>query len=149
MAPPSSIHQKLVRELTTEINLYIRSKNGSCEVLPSPFAVFLNEDDSTYVEPDISVICDRNKITNKGCLGAPNWIIEIVSPSSKSMDYYTKLMKYREAGVNEYWIVDPLKEMILVYYLEIADSPTIYRFDDIVKANIYEDLEIDFKRLNF
>lgn len=71
MAPPSTIHQRILNYISTEINLYIRNNNGTCEVFPLPFAVFLNKDDENYVEPDISVICDKDKITEKGCYGAP------------------------------------------------------------------------------
>ena len=86
--------------------MYIRKNNGECEVFPAPFAVFLNDDDMNYVEPDISVICDKNKISDKGCQGAPDWVIEIISPSSMAMDYFTKLFQYQKSGVREYWIVD-------------------------------------------
>ena len=67
MAPPSYMHQKLVSEFTQSIGQYIKTHNGSCEVIPAPFAVFLNQDDRTYVEPDISVICDHNKLSDRGC----------------------------------------------------------------------------------
>lgn len=76
MAPPNTKHQTLVMELFYQIKDYIKHKNGECEVFPAPFAVFLNENDKNYVEPDISVICDKNKITDKGCNGAPDWIVE-------------------------------------------------------------------------
>ena len=115
MATPSRIHQRIVMELLFRIRDYIGKNNGDCEVYPSPFAVFLNADD---VEPDISVICDQDKLTDEGCKGAPDWIIEIVSPSSRSMDYNKKLFKYRTAGVREYWIVDPTKQQIIVYHFE-------------------------------
>ena len=81
-APPNRKHQTIARELFSSINSYIRSKGGPCEPFFAPFAVFLNEDDINYVEPDISIICDSDKLTDKGCSGAPDWIIEIVSPSS-------------------------------------------------------------------
>ena len=81
---------------------YIESQNGECEVFPAPFAVFLNENDTNYVEPDISIICDKNKISDKGCHGAPDWVIEIVSSGNRAMDYFTKLFKYQTAGVREY-----------------------------------------------
>lgn len=147
MAPPSREHQRITLALSRKIADYIDDKGGSCEVDIAPFAVFLNEDDKTYVEPDISVICDKNKLTDKGCNGSPDWIIEIVSPSSKRMDYYTKLFRYQDAGVREYWIVDPMKKIILVYNMVQADAPIIYRFTDNVKVNIYEDFEIDFSML--
>lgn len=71
-----------------------------------------------YLEPDICVICDPSKLDETGCHGAPDWVIEIVSPSSKARDYFKKLFKYRSAGVREYWIVDPAKKAVNVYQLE-------------------------------
>lgn len=73
--------------------------------------------------------------------------MEIVSPSSRAMDYYTKLSLYRSAGVREYWIVDPIKKTILVYDMEHDAAPLIYSFFDKIKANIYENLEVDFSKL--
>ena len=119
MAPPSAAHQRILIALSTAIYNYIDNNNGSCSVLYiAPFAVFLNEDDKNYVEPDISVICNPDKLDDKGCNGAPDWVIEIVSPSSQRMDYMIKLFKYRTAGVREYWIVDSLKNRITVYNFE-------------------------------
>ena len=145
---PSRMHQMILGELFTIIQNYIKSKGGSCEPYIAPFAVFLNGDDRNYVEPDISVICDRSKLTDKGCFGAPDWIIEVVSPSSRRMDYYIKLFKYRTAGVREYWIVDPDKKRITVYDIEHEDVQD-YTFDDLAKVNIYPDLSIDFGKLSF
>ena len=108
MAPPSKTHQKISGKLYQTIANYIDSKDGKCEIYSAPFAVFLNKDDINYIEPDISVICDPTKLDEKGCHGAPDWIIEVVSPGNKPMDYFTKLFKYRTAEVREYWIVDPL-----------------------------------------
>lgn len=87
MATPNRIHQILVKEFTYLIEDYIRHKNGDCEIYLAPFAVFLDADNKNYLEPDISVICDKNKLTDEGCKGAPDWIIGIVSPSSCPMDY--------------------------------------------------------------
>ena len=147
MAPPSRRHQQIAGKLFAAISNYIDSKGGSCEPYIAPFSVFLNEDDRNYVEPDISVICDPNKLTDKGCTGAPDWIIEIVSPSSRRMDYFAKLFKYRTAGVREYWIVDPIKNLILVYNFDTSDSEQ-YTFADTIKPSIYEDFYIDFSKLN-
>lgn len=141
MAPPNTKHQRLVHFFDREIGNYIQSKHGECEVFPAPFAVFLNENDTNYVEPDISVICDKNKISDKGCHGAPDWIIEIVSPSSKQMDYYKKLFKYRTAGVREYWVVDPEKELVTIYDFE-KDSMEEYSFDKDIPVGIYEGFSI-------
>lgn len=143
MAPPTRRHQRIAGELFAVIREYINANNGSCEVDIAPFAVFLNEDDMNYVEPDISVICDPNKLTDKGCSGAPDWIIEIVSSGSRRMDYFTKLFKYRTAGVREYWIVDPEKNRILVYDFE-SENTGDYTFSNSVKAGIYKDFYIDF-----
>lgn len=148
MAPPSTSHQRILSFLHLEIGNHIRNNKGSCEIFLAPFAVFLNEDDTNYVEPDISVICDPSKTTDRGCQGAPDWIIEIVSPGSKRMDYYTKLTLYRAAGVREYWIVDPLKKTIIIYDMANDDGPALHSFNDIIKPNIYENLEIDFSNLN-
>ena len=108
--------------------------------------IYLDEHTNTYVEPDISVICDPKKLDDRGCTGAPDWIVEIVSPSSKQMDYYKKLFKYRTAGVREYWVVDPDKNLILVYNFEQGTSEQ-YTLSDKVKAGIYENLVIDFRNI--
>lgn len=141
MAPPNTEHQRLVSDLHYQIKDFIKRNNGECEVFPAPFAVFLNENDKNYVEPDISVICDKNKITDKGCNGAPDWVIEIVSPSSRQMDYYKKLFKYRTAGVREYWIADPIKEMVMVYKFE-KETMEQYSFGDDVPVGIYDGFSI-------
>lgn len=146
MAPPTRRHQEITGELFRIISNYIMENQGSCKPYISPFAVFLNENDTNYVEPDISIICDKNKLTAQGCAGAPDWIIEIVSPGSRRMDYFTKLFKYRTAGVREYWIVDPEKNRITVYNFESEDTIE-YSFSDSVQSGIYEDLAIDFSTL--
>ena len=110
-------------------------------MFPAPFAVFLNEDDTNYVEPDISVICDKNKISDKGCHGAPDWIVEIVSPGSKRIDYLIKLFKYRNADIKEYWIVDENKNRITVYNF-VHDTIEEYTFGEDVPVGIYEGFSI-------
>ena len=141
MAPPNTRHQRILNYINTEINMYIRKNNGECEVFPAPFAVFLNDDDMNYVEPDISVICDKNKISDKGCHGAPDWVIEIISPSSRAMDYFTKLFKYQKSGVREYWIVDPIKQRVTVYFFE-KELVEEYSFGEEVPVRIYEGFSI-------
>lgn len=152
MAPPSRFHQEILMELSGTIRNDIKSKKGSCKVYPAPFAVKLFAEDTTnttIVEPDISVICDPKKLTNRGCSGAPDWIIEIISPSTASHDYVRKLNIYLNAGVKEYWIVDPRTEKIFVYPLEEADLKIEnYTFRDKIKVNIYDDLWIDFSEIS-
>ena len=148
-AAPSRIHQNILMELAATIRDYIRLKNGSCKVYPAPFAVKLFNDRTTIVEPDISVICDPSKLTAQGCSGAPDWIIEIISPGNAGHDFIFKLNLYANAGVREYWIVDPRNENVLVYHLEQKDlSVKTYTFQDKINVNIYEDFSIDFQELD-
>lgn len=142
MAPPGRTHQRLVSRLNQIISNYIESNHGKCEVYPAPFAVFLNQDSFNYVEPDISVICDPSKLDEKGCHGAPDWIIEIVSPGSKSMDYMKKLLKYCTAGVLEYWIVDPARKQVLVYQPK-QETMEQYAFGEDIPVGIWEGFSIN------
>ena len=145
LASPSRMHQKLIIELTFYFQQYIKSNNGDCEIYAAPFAVNLNANDQTFVEPDISVICDPDKLSDRGCEGAPDLVIEVVSPSSRRMDYIRKMALYADAGVREYWIVDPKRETVLCYYFEGDDYPHMYTFDDIIPVMIYDGkLEINF-----
>lgn len=146
MAPPGRTHQKISWKLHQAIGNYIDRKNGECEVYAAPFAVFLNQDDINYIEPDISVICDTSKLDEKGCHGAPDWIIEVVSPGSKRMDYYIKLFQYRTAGVKEYWIADYEKNAITVYDFQ-HETGNDYTFSDKIPVGIYPDLIIDLSML--
>ena len=147
MAPPNFRHQKIIMELSSVIHQYIKTHGGNCEVIPAPFAVFLNKDDRNYVEPDISVICDKDKLDEKGCNGAPDWIIEVTSPSNPQNDYGIKLFKYRTSGVREYWIINPQKNSIMVYDLEEGKKSNQYTFEDDVPACIYEDLSICISKI--
>lgn len=146
MDAPLRIHQDMVMELSYEIKSYIRKNRGNCKVYAAPFAVRIKKDDRNYVEPDISVICDREKLDEKGCHGAPDWVIEILSPSSTKIDCERKVKLYRETGVREYWIVDPEKESVTVY--ESWNAPSHYAFTERVKAGIFENLWLDFSKLD-
>ncbi|MCI8584668.1 MAG: Uma2 family endonuclease [Lachnospiraceae bacterium] len=147
MVPPNRIHQKLINRLSQTITNHIDRKQGDCEVSPAPFAVFLNKDNKNYVEPDISVICDKKKMDDWGCNGAPDWIIEIISPSTQQMDYGIKLFKYRTAGVREYWIVNPTTQTVNVYDFEHEKGTCQYSFQDPVPSCIYHELVIQFSEL--
>ena len=147
MAPPSRIHQRLVSKLTSAIDQYISDHHGSCEVYPAPFAVNLDADDKDWVEPDVSVICDSNKLTDRGCSGAPDLVFEIVSPSSRRMDYNRKNTLYSDAGVREYWIVDPAKARVTVYHYEEDAAPVIYSFTQDIPVGIYPGLTIKINDL--
>ncbi len=149
MAAPSTQHQRISSHLHLIIGNYINSKHGSCEVFYAPYSVQLREEDDTVVEPDIVVVCDPDKITPRGCVGAPDWIIEIVSPSNPRHDYITKLYLYSNAGVREYWIIDAAQNKIYVYNMQ--DNKLVlkdYTFQDTVKVGIYDDFYIDFSDFN-
>lgn len=148
MTPPSRIHQEIVSELHYTIKNYIKSKNGDCHIYPAPFSVKLKTENMNIVEPDLSIICDRNKLTDRGCTGAPDWIIEITSPDNARHDYVRKLNLYLDAGVREYWIVDPQEEKIVVYLLEEKNFKMVsYTFSDTINVSIYDDLSIDFSEI--
>ncbi len=142
MAPPSWTHQRISGELYYEIKAFLKANNGKCQVIAAPFAVFLNDtDQKNYLEPDITVICDPSKLDEKGCHGAPDWVIEIVSPSSRPRDYIKKMIKYASAGVREYWIVDPEKKRVMAYQFD-KDIAEQYAFGEEVPAGIFEGLSI-------
>lgn len=157
MSPaPSRIHQEIIMELSAEIRNYIKSNKYNCKVYPSPFDVVLKNEteeinnSKNIVQPDISVICDKNKLTDKGCTGTPDMIIEVVSPFNPSSDYVRKLNLYEQFKVREYWIVNPIKKTILVYVLDENlqyAAPEAYTFKDKIKIGIFNNLEIDFNNL--
>ena len=110
--------------------------------------MYLSDSTSPYVEPDISVICDPvNKVDSKGCHGAPDWIIEIVSPSSVADDYLIKLNKYRNAGVREYWIVDPCKSRVTVWNL-VDVAMDVYSFSDPIPSFVFDRFSIVIQDLD-
>lgn len=142
MEAPSITHQRILGELHVQIYTYIKNNNGSCEVFISP-AVYVKDDIHNYVEPDITVVCKEDRLDDRGCHGAPDWVIEIASPSNKYMDYGRKLMLYQSAGLREYWIVDPAKKIVTIYDFTQDNGPDIHPFTEPVKAGIYEDLYLD------
>lgn len=147
LATPATIHQRLLVELCFEIKSYIRKNKGNCELLPAPFSVYIKKDNRNYVEPDISVICHGDRLDEKGCQGAPDWVIEIVSPSSRKMDYVRKPLLYQEAGVQEYWIIDPKQETVTIYEQDKWAAPVCHPFTKEIKVGIYEDLYLQLSEL--
>ncbi|MBR3316820.1 MAG: Uma2 family endonuclease [Atopobiaceae bacterium] len=147
LASPSRIHQKIVYELGRCLGDYIDRHDGSCEVYPGPFAVNLFADESTFVEPDISVVCDSSKLSERGCEGAPDFIAEVTSPSNSGMDYISKLHLYRDAGVREYWICDPQKRQVIAYRFDEEPVATVYKFDDEVQSSLFEGFSICFAQV--
>jgi len=115
MSAPSFVHQHILGELYAAITQYISSKGGECLPIMAPVDVRLDCDDKTVVQPDILILCDKSKICRWGIMGAPDFCLEIVSESTSRKDYIKKLQKYTEAGVKEYWIIDPLRRGLVTY----------------------------------
>ncbi len=126
LASPSRKHQEIVSALTTRLNNHISSHGGSCKV---------------------SVICDAGKLSDRGCEGAPDMVVEVVSPSNPEMDYVSKLNLYREAGVREYWICDPQRERTLAYSFGSEAVMALYAFDEPVPSSIFPDFSINFSAI--
>ena len=145
MAPATRNHQRIVGELFATIREHIRRNNAKGEVDIAPFGVFVDADDKSYVEPDICIICDENKLDDKGCNGAPDWVIEITSASNSRYDYITKMIMYQKSGVREYWIIDPAEEKITVLNFENPFGTGEYSFVDGVVSGIFENLVIRIK----
>lgn len=155
MATPSRIHQEICMELARQLANFLEGK--PCRVYPAPFGVRLFERDGdrpedvdTMVEPDISVVCDRNKLDKLGCKGAPDLIVEILSPSTQRHDQLVKLNLYQRAGVREYWIVDPENETVRVL-IRCGDGALrtheVYRREDVAKVNVLEGCFIELSKV--
>ena len=154
MAPLSRIHQKVSFEIGRQIGNYLDGKK--CEVYQAPFGVRLFEKDgdapgdvSTMVEPDISIVCDKNKLDKHGCKGAPDMIAEVLSPSSLRQDRFVKLGLYQRAGVREYWIVEPETRTVQVYMLEngIFQPSAFYGPGDVAKVNVLEGCFVELSKV--
>jgi len=143
MASPTSGHQTVLMNLSSDLRVFLRGK--TCQVFPAAFDVRLNAGtwDDTVVQPDIVVICDPSKITPQGCKGAPDLIIEILSPSTGRHDRITKMQLYKDAGVREYWIIDPVNKTVEVYVLETGENFTyLYNEAGIIPVYVLKDCEI-------
>lgn len=139
-ATPGRAHQKISVVLSSVIYNYISSHGGSCEVYHAPLAVFLDEN---YLEPDIFVVCDNDKLKEDGCHGAPDWVIEIVSPGTRKYDASVKKVKYRRAGVKSYWLIYPEKRLVVVFdFADGEEDMLIYHFEDEIPVAIFEGYSI-------
>lgn len=142
MSTPSRMHQFFVTKILVRMENHIQKNKGHCHVYPAPFGVRLFADDETWVIPDILVICRKDIMTDRGCDGAPDLVVEIVSPNNASHDYVTKLMKYQQAGVREYWIVDPINEKITLYDFQNPAENAEYSYNDTIRSNVLDGFEI-------
>ena len=146
-AAPKVVHQKLVIKLGSRLDRYIEEHSGKCQAFVAPIAVRLYCDNKTSLEPDVIAVCDEEKLHEDACYGAPDLVIEIVSRSTRKRDYGLKLMKYRTAGVKEYWIVDPERETVLVNCFADECETCLYSFDDEVCFHLFPELGICIREL--
>ena len=149
MAAPSLRHQSILLSLAIQFRECIKEHHQACEVYIAPCDIRLDKDDYTMVQPDLFVICgeyDRNALCYEG---APDLAIEILSPATRSKDMLLKLFKYHQAGVREYWIVDPKFNKVTVHYFDTEEyDPKQYSFEDIVPIEISgRQCSIDFKKI--
>ena len=158
MSPaPNRKHQKIAGKLFFQIEDFLKDKD--CEVYIAPFDVRLplNEEDGnketdTVVQPDIVVVCDKSKLDDAGCKGAPDWIIEILSPSTAVKDLNNKYKLYEEKGVKEYWIIDPANNYLTVYLLDLSGKyfrSGVYGIESKVQSTTFPDLTIDLNPVFF
>lgn len=151
LSAPTHIHQMILTDLVVQIGGYLRGK--PCKIYPAPLDVRLfeqegnsPEDVDTVVQPDLSIVCDNDRqVDRRGVHGAPDLVIEILSPSTKQYDCLIKFKLYQQAGVREYWIVDPDKQLALVYTLVNGQYyvPEVYTAKDTVPVGVLEDCNVD------
>jgi Uma2 family endonuclease len=148
---PSLQHQQISRELTIAIGTFLKGK--PCKLFTAPFDVRLTRNDkvsddqiSTVVQPDLVVVCDKNKLDSRGCIGSPDLVIEILSRESASRDMKLKLSLYEQNEIKEYWIISPFEQILWVYNLAPETNrynrPEIFSVGDIVNSSILKDLSI-------
>lgn len=149
MASPTDKHQIIGDEIQTRFREHIRKKKGKCVTLTSPIDVQLDCDNRTVVQPDVVIVCDRNKFKKGRIFGAPDLVVEVLSDSTRKKDIFIKGNKYLNAGVREYWVVDSKKKKVYVYQFEEEEMvPTVYTFDDKVPVRIWNnECEVDFAEI--
>lgn len=148
MASPTFLHQRISGEIHRQIANFIMDRGGDCQPLIAPIDIQLDCDDRTMVQPDVAVLCGRDKVKRWGVYGAPDFVLEVISPSTRRKDCTKKLMKYMNAGVREYWILDPYQQKLIVYFFESEVCPVIYGLDKPVPVGIYHgELMISFSHI--
>ena len=154
MAPPTTAHQLISGEIFRQLANYLEGKK--CRAIPAPFAVRLFEQDGdtpdnvdTMVEPDISIVCDHGKLDKHGCKGAPDMVVEILSPSTQRHDRLVKLGLYQRAGVREYWIVSPEERAVQVFILSngLLLPHEVYGREGVAKVNVLDGCFIELSKV--
>ena len=145
MASPTSVHQLIGAEIWEQLKSYIRNSKGKCVPMLAPLDVQLDCDDRTMVQPDVLVVCDRERIHMNCVYGAPDFIVEIMSKATRKKDSIIKLNKYMNAGVREYWMVDTESRKVVVYDFAHEEYPVIYGGEDKVPVGIFDgECKVDF-----
>lgn len=146
MAAPGNIHQAISQQIAFRLGGHVDDKKGTCMVYTAPFDVQLDEDNRTMVQPDVVVICRQDRLRRFGCFGAPDLVMEILSPSTAQKDLLIKLQKYIRAGVREYWVINPKEKQVTVYRNgEEGLQLRSYSFSEKVPVGIWEDgYSVDF-----
>lgn len=148
MGAPTFNHQLIAGLIHAKLLAHVTAHKGPCIPAISPVDVQLDRDEDTMVQPDVLIVCDRDKIINRCVYGAPDFIVEVLSPSTRRKDMITKLNKYMSAGVREYWMIDPKKKSVLVYDFEHDQYPAIFGFEDQVPVHIWDgECVIDFQEV--
>ena len=149
MEAPTKKHQVILQEILIQLTSQIRKNKGGCKVYMAPSDVQLDESNKTIVQPDLFILCNKDMIKNsRRTVGAPEFVIEVLSESTRKKDMTLKLNKYEACGVKEYWIIDPNKEYIIKYFFENMSLTNIYTFNDIVPLELYEGkISVDFSEI--
>lgn len=149
MEAPTKRHQVILQEILIQLTSQIRKNKGGCKVYMAPSDVQLDESNKTIVQPDLFILCNKDMIKNsRRTVGAPEFVIEVLSESTRKKDMTLKLNKYEACGVKEYWIIDPNKEYIIKYFFENMSLTNIYTFNDIVPLELYEGkISVDFSEI--
>ncbi|MDO4869478.1 MAG: Uma2 family endonuclease [Bacillota bacterium] len=149
MAAPLVVHQLVVSEIVVQLRNCMEEHEEDCIPLPSPVDVQLDKDNKTMVQPDVLILCDKQKIVDGRVFGAPEFVLEVLSKSTRSKDQVLKLQKYMSAGCREYWIVDIDNHRVMVYDFEGDSWPAIYPFAGKVPVGLSEGkCSIDFDKIN-
>lgn len=148
MAAPSLIHQQIAGMVYAQIRNFIDKNGGDCFSPITPVDVQLDCDNRTMIQPDVLIVCDPKKLKRFGVLGAPDFVLEVLSPATRKKDMLTKLVKYMDAGVKEYWVIDPERKVLIVYLAEERGMPCIYPLQGEVGIQLYEGrLQIDLGKI--
>lgn len=153
MTVPTTVHQIIALQMCYQIERFIEEREGNCMTYIAPVDVQLDCDDKTMVEPDVIILCDRSKDINRCIYGAPDFVAEVLSKSTRRKDIGVKTYKYSNAGVREYWMIDPKDMKVIVYTFaqndDAEDTVSIFGFQDKIPVGIYNgELKIDFAKIS-